>query len=420
MASVEYRSRTTRVVAYVNKQKHCFPIGKVTKKTAERFANNIDTLLHEQRCNLPLSREVSNWLADLNDDLYQLLVDRGLVAPRVKADTLSGFIQSYIANRSDVSEGRIGKFQNAQARLIEFFGDVELGAVTPGRADEYSLWLLKRLAPASAHKECQISSQFFRHAFRRELISRNPFDGVACGKSTNDERRVFVPRDLISKVLDKCPNWQWRTVVALTRFGGLRCPSEVALLKWGDIQWDSERMTVTSPKTKRYGKPSRIVPLFPELRPFLDEAFSMVEDGEKRVIPMLDGRANKNIGTTFRKIIRRAGVDVWAKPFQNLRASRQTELEQRFPTFVVCNWLGNTPSVAHKHYLTVTEDDFEAAVKTGDSLGMQTPVSPCTTSQDKSGEVQRIRESVSFSEVVGMLDDPQVAAKGLEPLTRGL
>jgi hypothetical protein len=68
----------------------------------------------------------------------------------------------------------------------------------------------------------------------------------------------------------------------------------------------------------------------------------------------------------------------------------------------------------------VAEDDFEAAVKTGDSLGMQTPVSPCTTSQDKSGEVQRIRENVSFSEVLGMLDDPQIAAKGLEPLTRGL
>lgn len=41
MASIEYRSRTTRVVAYVAKRKYCFPLGPIPKKTAERFANNI-------------------------------------------------------------------------------------------------------------------------------------------------------------------------------------------------------------------------------------------------------------------------------------------------------------------------------------------------------------------------------------------
>jgi hypothetical protein len=39
---------------------------------------------------------------------------------------------------------------------------------------------------------------------------------------------------------------------------------------------------------------------------------------------------------TFRKIIARAGVEVWPKPFQNLRASRQTELEKSYLTYVIC------------------------------------------------------------------------------------
>jgi len=89
MASIEYLARTTRVIAYVNKEKLSFTIGRVPKKTAERFANNIDTLLHERRCNLPISREVSNWLADLDDTLYGLLAERGLVEARVKAGTLA-------------------------------------------------------------------------------------------------------------------------------------------------------------------------------------------------------------------------------------------------------------------------------------------------------------------------------------------
>ena len=427
MASIEYRARTTRVVAYVNKEKQTFPLGRVTKKTAERFASNIDTLLHEHRCNLPISREVSNWLADLADPLYDLLTEHELVEPRAKVSTLAVFIDSYIAGRSDVTERRLGKFRNARDRMIGFFGDVELDAVTPGAADEYARSLLSQLAPATAHKECQIAAQFFRHAFRKGLIERNPFDGVTVGRATNDDRRFFVSREVIQRVLDKCPNWQWRMVVALARFAGLRCGSEVALLKWSDIHWDAERFTVTSPKTKRYGKATRVVPIFPELRPFLDEAFSMAAEGETWVVPMLAGNPGKNLGTRLRKIIRRAGVEPWPKPFQNCRSSRQTELEQQHPTYVVCAWLGNTPTVAHKHYLTVTDEHFKAASQlptdggqTGDKRGTQPPASNCTDAHEKSRTVHFVRENASFSEVVGVLENASVAVEGLEPPTRGL
>ncbi len=131
---------------------------------------------------------------------------------------------------------------------------------------------------------------------------------MTVGKATNDDRRAFVSRDVTQRVLDKCPNWQWRTVVALARYGGLRCPSDVALLKWSDIHWDAERFTVTSPKTKRYGKVTRVVPIFSELRSFLDEAFSLAGDGENWLVTMLAGDADKNLGTTFRKIVRGADV----------------------------------------------------------------------------------------------------------------
>ena len=75
----------------------------------------------------------------------------------------------------------------------------------------------------------------------------------------NDERWVFVAHNMVNRVLDACPNWQWRTILALARFGGLRCSSEVALLKWSDVHWDADRFTVTSPKTKRYSKGKRVV-----------------------------------------------------------------------------------------------------------------------------------------------------------------
>ncbi|MGC6448781.1 MAG: tyrosine-type recombinase/integrase [Rubripirellula sp.] len=314
----------------------------------------------------------------------------------------------------------MGKFRNAKNRLIEYFGDIKLDQVTAGDADEYSKWLLEKLASATANKECQIAKQFFEHAKRKKMISANPFSGVTVGSSTNDERRRFITRGEINQVLDTCPNWQWRTVVALARHGGLRCSSEIALLKWSDIHWDKDRFTVTSPKTKRYGKATRLVPIFPELRKYLDEAFAMASEGEKWVVPMLEGRPNKNLGTTFNKILKRSGVEPWPKPFQNLRSSRQTELEENYPTHVVCSWLGNSPSVAQKHYLTVTEDHFNSASGIGDKLGMQTPVSASKKLQKKTHISLEVQENVSFSSLVGILNDARVAAEGLEPPTRGL
>ncbi len=58
----------------------------------------------------------------------------------------------------------------------------------------------------------------------------------------------------------------------------------------------------------------------------------------------------------------RAGLKPWAKLFHNLRASRQTELENDFPSHVVCKWIGNSERIARKHYLQVTEAHYAKAV----------------------------------------------------------
>ena len=63
----------------------------------------------------------------------------------------------------------------------------------------------------------------------------------------------------------------------------------------------------------------------------------------------------------------------WPRVFHNLRASRQTELENVFPTHVVCEWLGNTESVAREHYLRVTEDHFPTAVHGALQYALQQP-----------------------------------------------
>ncbi len=68
-----------------------------------------------------------------------------------------------------------------------------------------------------------------------------------------------------------------------------------------------------------------------------------------------------NLRTQFERIIKRAGVEPYPKLFQNLRASRETELLAEHPIHVVCAWMGHSALVSQKHYAKVREEDFELA-----------------------------------------------------------
>jgi integrase len=68
----------------------------------------------------------------------------------------------------------------------------------------------------------------------------------------NTTREHFVTREVIQKVLDTCPDAQWRLLAALSRYGGLRCPSEHLAMRLGDVDWEQDRLLVRSPKTEHH------------------------------------------------------------------------------------------------------------------------------------------------------------------------
>src|SRR5438132_1679211 len=74
--------------------------------------------------------------------------------------------------------------------------------------------------------------------------------------------------------------------------------------------------------------------------------------------------SNTNLRTQLQRIIRKAGQSAWPKLFHNLRASRETELAAEYPIHVVCKWIGHGALIAQKHYLQVTDADFERARQT--------------------------------------------------------
>gem|GEM_PF-2049941 len=117
------------------------------------------------------------------------------------------------------------------------------------------------------------------------------------------------------------------------------------------------------PKTEHHtGGGTRLIPLFPELeRPLLD-CQEQALDGEVFIIQRYQGKS-LNLRTQLERIIQKAGLEVWPKPFQNMRASRESELMKSYDLATACKWLGNSPTVAAKHYAMSTnlDDDFKRA-----------------------------------------------------------
>ena len=167
-------------------------------------------------------------------------------------------------------------------------------------------------------------------------------------------------------MLEACPNQEWRTIIALARIGGLRCPSELRQLRWSDVNWTEKRFLVRSPKTERHeGHRERLVPLFPELRTELERHFSLDETkGNEFVIERYQNTA-WNLHCQFQVIAKRAGLDNIVRPFDNMRMSRSNEVRAKWGELKESLWIGHSEKVMKDHYALLSEEEYAEAAEGG-------------------------------------------------------
>lgn len=412
MASMTTDKNGNRAIEFVSQEgtRKRLKLGKMPKADVESIKSKIEHILSRKRAQREPDDDVANWIAKLTPAFADRLADLGVIPPRKKTDqtTLAAFLDGYFAQRKDVKASTQVAFGRVRRHLVGFFGENrQLTDINAGDADNFRLYLQtefswklrgcdepqkppkpgsdaddkeraaydqakaryqrriteRGLAENTVRRHIGYARQFFKVATRRKLIPENPFFDLKAGSVANPSRMYFITIDEINRVLAACPNDEYRLIVALARFGGLRTPSETFALEWQHVNWEQSRITVPSPKTAHHaGHETRMIPIFPELRPYLWKAWQKAEPGVQRFVIGQYRDVNKNLGTQFKRIIQRAGLVAWPRLFQNLRSSRETELAEKFPLQVVVAWLGNSIPVASKHYLQVTEDHFSKAL----------------------------------------------------------
>jgi integrase len=404
-------------------QRQTLRLGDVTPKQARTALVLVEQLVSAKETGI-MEPDAARWIADMPDEMYGRLVDVGLVPPRgrVRA-TLDSLLKGFF-EKAAVKASTLTTYKQTEQSLREFFKDeCPINAITSDEAERWRKSMVDaKYAAATVSKRVKTARSIFRAGQQMRMVKENPFAGVKAGSQTNRTRLRFISQADIEKVLAACPDNEWRLIIAGSRYGGLRCPSEHLALRWGDIDWERECVTVTSMKTEGYeGRETRQIPLFPELKPYLRVAFENAEPGTEWVISRYRD-SNANLRTQFERIIKRAGVKPWPKLFQNLRSTRQTELCDRYPTHVVCEWLGNTKSVAREHYLQVTDEHFARAVREGaggltQKATQQPPETDCDDQKPQTPVPSKTRETQPVSVgCVSSLDD-QVTPMGFEPMS---
>jgi integrase len=365
MASISSAPGGLRTIQFVDPlegKRKSIRLGKCSMKLAEEFKIKTEHLVATKAAGSHPDPTLIAWVNALGDDLYAKLEAVGLIQGRGKA-SLGAFLDNYAVGRTDVKESTLRVVGTSKARIVKFFGaDKSLRDINEGDADDFAIWLKSQgYAPATVSRTIKHARQFFRAAMRKKLVASNPFLELKIPSMVNRTRAFFITREMAQAVLDACPDLQWRLIFALSRFGGLRCPSEHLNLRWEDIDWANDKIRIRSPKKEADDDGGeRLLPIFPELRGLLTEAFEQAEVGEPFVITRYRD-FGQNLGTQMNRVIRRAGLKPWPRTFQNLRASRETELAAEYPLHVVCEWIGNSARVASAHYLQITDQDYKKA-----------------------------------------------------------
>jgi integrase len=262
-------------------------IGRAAAKAAESFRHHIGVLESASIGGHSIEPATAKWASQTKLHIRKRLEELGLIEPpAVPRDeiTIDQLVDKYLAEL-DTKPRTVTRYRNQLQFLKDFDGGNGVAGLTAGDGERFLKWLRKKVKPNGESysqnyvaKIVKTSRQAFAFGKADNLLSVNPLAGVSAPERVDEDRDFEITHDMTDDILEAA-NPTYRLVIALARYGGLRCPSELVGLRWSHILWDKGMFIVHSPKTEHFGKATRRVPIFSELRHYLLEAQELAQTG---------------------------------------------------------------------------------------------------------------------------------------------
>ena len=343
--------------------------GFTNKREAERVRDKILALETAKKTG-EMPRDVAVWVAESETkypELRRRLASFGLVELLEEKRTLIELLEVH-RQRADVIEGTRLTWDHVRDNLLEFFsGEKAVADISQEDAQRFDLWLRteplnrrnKKAVPyakATVSKRIGIVKTIFHYAEKIGWIDRNPFRFLKSGDSTNPDKLEYVPREKLLKVVETAPLY-WRMIMLFGRFCGVRGPSELYRMEWGDIHLSTAEengwIAVRTKKNERHGRTFRVVPLPSVLEKHLIRWAEQAREGEKLLFPGME--KDTNFPVMVEKLIVKAGLPVWKNPWYNLRKSFCSDLLPVVKDITTCEQItDHSYTVAAKHYQIMT------------------------------------------------------------------
>ncbi|MDR2170717.1 MAG: site-specific integrase [Planctomycetaceae bacterium] len=334
---------------------------KFSRKTATDLSDIIVELLYCKNNSIIVqNKRTVTWIESANPLIKQKLAKVGLI-PQTNKHTCDELWDAFLNNKTSIKQSTQTCYKEARRYFYSFFDPKTIIAtITKSQIEQWKSHVVvkHKLAEATIAGVMKKVSAVFNWAIKSEWLQSNPMTGVPKGSFVNHAKDRFISIEEYERWMRLTDDQEWRVILSLVRIGGLRCPSEVAALKWDDIDWENNRFYVTSEKTANIsGHEGRVVPLFPRLRLELEKWRQVSGEDVSHVVV----RTGSGIRCYFLSVMVKNNIII-QRPFDNMRASRSTEIFSKFGEYLESKWVGHSTKIACKHYLQVREEDYEQAV----------------------------------------------------------
>ena len=342
----------------------------------------------------------------LDPTIVEKLIKVGLVKRKESAPTLRELFDLYFDHKVVTVDPRSAQnYRTAQRKFEEFIGAQR--KIDTIEESDVLLFIEKHQEHANSTianylKRC---SQAFRFAIKKKWLTENPFadlderkryNSVIADHKTAAQEKLVTPE--VMQQLLTCPKSlrtaeetaDWNILVAIIRWSACRV-STPTILRWDDVDFEENEIRLRAKRTgtKRYRADERveiIAPLFAPLKSALEahrefqhesgqnSEYILNAIGELEGKPEFDltkqdgtlirsGRWTTNLGSTFRRIIKRNGLSDYPQPFHAIRKFRINEMERAgYRTVEIREWTGNSEATAQKHYSKAPKQDRQRAL----------------------------------------------------------
>lgn len=225
--------------------------------------------------------------------------------------------------------------------------------------------LKRNVGSVSIDKECQLLVSILNYGRRFLNVLQNTYIAPYEKQGKANTREILSKEEYLKlkKYWTKKNPYYWQ-IMSFLNNTGLRFPSEIFRLKWGDIDLPHNRMTIRERKRKG----DHTIPLVSRAKEIIETLYMRegIPNGKDDYVWLNDnGERITNISKAFKKSLVVCGINknISMYSFRHLYTTRMVKRPD-IPLKIISEILGHTTlAMIEKHYAKLRIDDFILSVE---------------------------------------------------------